>query len=349
MDITKLFFTLVQIDSPPGKEQQMSLFLQNWLKKNKFSYRIDYSGNIYADNKKSGIPLLLCGHMDTVQPGENIKPIIKKKIIKSSGNTILGADNKAALAAIMTAVEQNKNKHLELLFTVKEETGGGVEYFPFSWIQAKKALVFDSSNPPGGIVLRSPYICNFHVKMIGKAAHSSQPQRGINALNHCIHIIMHIPVGSLDNKETTINIGLMKAGTGINTIPEVVELSGEIRSYNKELFASHIKKIKSIFQNGLKGTKIKCFFSSNGYCTGYTHNKQNPFIKQIEKIYSSLSLKPIFYSYSGISDANVLMEHGIETVNLTDGTKYTHTTKEQIAVKDLKKLSQIVVSCITNL
>jgi len=132
------------------------------LKKNNFIFKIDKVGNIYANNNAPGQPILLCAYMDTVQPGENIKPIIQNGIIKSSGDTILGADNKAALTAILSALESIKlNRPIELIFSVKEETGGGIEFFPFSWIKSKEGLIFDSANLLGGIILRSPFIINF--------------------------------------------------------------------------------------------------------------------------------------------------------------------------------------------
>ena len=348
-NLINLFFDLVKIDSPSGKEEAMSIYLQKWLKKNLFNYKIDKVGNLYATNNKSGVPLLICAHMDTVQPGENIKPVIKKGVIKSDGKTILGADNKAALATIMAAVEENGDRNLELLFTVKEETGGGVEHLPFEWIKSKHALVFDSSKPLGGIVMRSPFIYNFDVQFKGKSTHASTPEMGINAFTPAFQALSSLPVGTLDNEETTINIGLIKGGTGINTVPDSIHIQGEVRSYDKILFETHLKTIKKTVKKYAKKYKTDATFTLNGYCAGYSHTKNTAFIKQIDAMYKNIGLKTMFYKYSGISDTNVLMEHGIETVNLTDGTKYSHTTNEEIAINDLIKLGEIVKKCIAEL
>ncbi len=347
---TDLFLQLVQIDSPSGHEEKMCLYLQKWLKKNKFQFKIDKVGNIYATNNKSGIPLLLCAHMDTVQPGMGIKPVIKDGIIKSSGNTILGADNKVAIAAILTAIETVKsNKALELLFTVKEETGGGVEFFPFEWIKAKQALIFDSAKPLGGIVLRSPYIYNFDAKLSGQAAHASLPQEGTNAFIPAINALQQIKVGSLDDGETTINVGLIKGGPGINTIPDNIVISGEVRSYDKKLFKKHLDNIKKMFEKEVKKTGVKLEFILDGYCSGYTHTKNNDLINKIDLVYKNLGLETAFYTYSGISDANVLNKHGILAINLTDGVKYSHTTKEEVSEQNLILLTTLIIICIQNL
>lgn len=345
--ITDLFLQLVKIDSPSGYEEKMSVFLQKWLKKNGFQFKIDKVGNIYATNNKPGDPLLLCAHMDTVQPGIGIKPVIKDGIIKSSGDTILGADNKVALSAILSAIEKSKpEKAIELLFTVKEETGGGVEFFPFEWIKAKQSLIFDSAKPLGGIVLRSPYIYNFHAKLSGQAAHASQPSEGINAFIPAMIALQQIKVGSLDNGETTINVGLIKGGTGINTIPDNIMISGEIRSYEKKLFKKHLGHIKKIFEKETKKVGVILEFTLGGYCSGYTHTKNDDSINKIDLVYKDLGLSSVFYSYSGISDANVLNEHGIHAINLTDGVKYPHTTKEEVSEQNLMQLTSIIINCI---
>ena len=349
MDIVTLFIKLAKISSLSGHEGEICKYLQSWLKAQQFEFKIDSVGNIYASNNKPGIPLLLCAHMDTVQPGENIKPIIENGIIKSDGKTILGADNKAALAAIMTAVEKNNDKNIELLFTVKEETGGGVEHFPFKWIKSKKALIFDSSNPLGGIVTRSPYIYNFDIEFTGKSAHASKPALGINAFTPAFEILSILPVGAQDAEETTINFGLINGGTGINTIPNSIQIQGEVRSYDKSLFKKHLDHIEKTIKQCAKKHKVHVVFSLNGYCAGYSHGKNSVIIDQIDSLYKKMGLKTTYYEYSGISDANVLNEKGIETYNLTDGTEHPHTTQEQITVKNLVKLEEIVKKCIAEL
>lgn len=343
------FLELVKIDSPSGHEEKMSKFMKTWLQRNKFVFKTDKTGNIYASNGKGGRPLLLCAHMDTVQPGEGIKPRVENGIVKSSGDTILGADNKAAIAAIMAASEKNSNRHLELLFTVKEETGGGVEYFPFDWIKSKTALVFDSANPLGGIVLRSPHICNFRISIKGKAAHASLPGQGINAFLPAFAAMPAIPLGFLDNGESTVNIGKIMGGDGVNTVPGKIEIQGEVRSYNKDFFEVRTGNIKSIFKNASDEAGTTFSFETGGYCEGYNHKQENETVKKISDLYGGLGLMTQYYNYSGVSDANVLNGYGITTFNLTCAANFTHTTAEEIAVKDLDKLADIILACINKL
>lgn len=346
-NLVKTFLKLVKIDSPSGNESSIRNFLLNWLKKNKFLFKVDKVGNIFAKNKAGSDSILFSAHMDTVEPGRNIKPIIKKGQIQSSTKTILGADNKAFIACLLYALEKYKGKKtIEVIFSIKEETGGGIEFFPFQWVASKRGFIFDHAKPVGGIVLRSPYIYNFHAEFRGKAAHSSTPGYGINALTAAVDSLSKIPAGMQDNDETTINIGLMKAGTGMNTIPESATFSGEVRSYSRSLFLKHLKKIESTVRNEAKKAKVITTFKKAGYCPGYTHSPSDPFIKKISKVIERIQIQPKFFGFSGISDANVLNSKGIKTVVFSDGVNSPHTARENISIDSLYKMSDIISAII---
>ena len=342
-DIVNLFLKLVQIDSPSGHEQVMIEYVKNWLDKIGLTYQVDSKGNILAKKPGIGSPILFCAHMDTVEPGQGIKPIVvNNKIIKSSEKTILGADNKAAIAALMVAVEESLSlKSFELLFTVDEENGNGLIKFPFNFIKSKIGFTFDSIKPIGSVILRSPYYHLFEAEFDGIASHSSIPENGINALIPAIKALNKIKVGSLDKDETTINIGLISGGTGVNVIPEKVIIKGEIRSYQKELFDFHLNRIKSIFKDS--------YLTTSGFAPGYNYKKISILVKKIEKIYDLLSIKPLYYSYSPVSDANILNSKGIEVINLGDGVESAHTVNEQIKIDDLIKLKMIISNILRSL
>lgn len=341
--VIDIFFKLVTINSPSGQEQGMIKYVKNWLNKINLNYQVDPKGNILAKKPGIGSPILFCVHLDTVEPGRGIKPIvINKKTIRSLGKTILGADNKVAVASLMVAVEETLSlKSFELLFTVDEENGNGLNKFPFNWIKSKIGFTFDSIRPIGSVILRSPYYHLFEAEFNGIASHSSIPESGINALIPAIKALNKIKVGSLDKDETTINIGLINGGTGTNTVPEKVFIKGEIRSYQKKLFYHHVNKIKSIF----KDAKLKI----SGFSPGYSHKKTSILISKINKIYDLLNVKSLYYSYSAVSDANILNSKGIEVINLGDGVENAHTVNEQIKIDDLIKLKMIISKILRNL
>ncbi|MFA6080965.1 MAG: M20/M25/M40 family metallo-hydrolase [Patescibacteria group bacterium] len=342
-NVVDIFLKLVTIDSPSGQEQNMIKYIKNWLDNVGLNYQVDSKGNILAKKPGVGPSILFCVHMDTVEPGKGIKTIVvNKEIIKSSGKTILGADNKAAIASLMVAVEESLTlKSFELLFTVGEENGSGLDNFPFEWVKSKIGFIFDSVKPIGSIILRSPNICLFEAEFNGKASHSSTPENGINALIPAIKALKKIKVGKLDEGETTINIGIINGGTGINILPEKMTVKGEIRSYQKKLFYFHLNKIKSIFKNS--------DFTTSGFAPGYFYKKTSILIERIKKIYDLLNIKTLYHSYSAVSDANILNSKGIEIINLGDGVENAHTANEQIKIDDLIKLKMVIYKILRNL
>jgi len=344
-NLKQIFETIVKIDSVSGKEEKMRSFLIDFLKEKKLNFKVDKVGNLFTFNYKNDeTPILFVSHMDTVEPGRNIKPLFDDQYFKSDGTTILGADNKAYLAAILSLLQKERiyQKSFEIIFSIKEETGGGIEFFPFSWIKSKWAVIFDNANPVGGIVLRSPFIINFYIDFIGRAAHSSTPQKGKNSLIAAINFLKKIKLGFSDKKQTTINIGFLTSGTSINTIPETTQLKGEVRSYQKTLFEKKLKDIEKKARFFAKKYKVKIKFKTDGFCPGYELKKDDLLIKTVVEKIKQIGLKLKFYYYSGISDANILNNKGIKTVVLSDGVENPHTTKERISLESLRKMEKIL-------
>jgi len=120
--LIQTFLTLVQIDSESGEEQEIIAYLKKEMDDLGFKTDIDKIGNLICSNDPNP-KLMLAAHTDTVKPGKGIKPIIEGNIIKTDGTTILGADNKSGVSAILeilTSIKENGLKvELEVVFTVK--------------------------------------------------------------------------------------------------------------------------------------------------------------------------------------------------------------------------------------
>lgn len=335
-NILEIFKTIVQIDSVSGDEKKIREFIIDLIKNKKdFKFKVDKVGNLFLKNKGIGEPILFCAHLDTVEPGKNIIPLVKNGYIVSEGKTILGADNKVWVATLIDLLINEKIKrNIEIVFSVKEEVGGGIEFFPFKILKSKKAIIFDNANPIGGIVLRSPQIINFYIEIFGKAYHSSEPQKGINSLIPMIKFLNKIHLGVYKNN-TTCNIGIINSGAAINTIPEKTILKGEIRSYSKKDFLNFQDKIKKQVYNLKQKFKGKIILNFDGYCPGYEFSKKDEFVEKIEKIFTDNKIKTYFLEKSGISDANILNHQGIKTIVLSDGVIDPHTTSEKIKINDL--------------
>lgn len=347
------FFELARIDSPSGEEEKVAAYIKRWLASLSFSWKEDALGSILAYKEGKGKPMFFCAHMDTVE-GRSIQPVIEDGFIKSAGHTILGADNKAAVAAIMAAVRDHlateaSPRPIEILFTVREETGGGVEYFPFEWITSKKGVIFDFSQPAGAIVLASPYINNFHATFTGKSAHAKDPEKGISAILPAAEFASRVPQGRLDDGKTTINVGKIAGGTGMNIVPEEARVSGEVRSYDKERFEGWLERIKAEAEECAARHKASVEFFVDGYCGGYSFTEKDPFIKKIASVFKALDIEPAYHISANITDSNPLVGAGIEVVTLGDGVEDPHTDNERISVEALERLRQISLTFLKEL
>ncbi len=328
----------------------MSLHLKKYLSDLGFSVKVDALGQILASSS-SNRPLLVTAHLDTVEPGRGIKTQIVGGFIRSDGTTILGADNKASIAPLLIAVEEYKALHhklpeIEILFSVKEETGGGIDQFPFEWIKAKKGITFDLAQPIGKIAIQAPFIYNFKATFTGKAAHSSRPEAGKNSLLCASSFVNHIPVGRVD-QDSTVNVGKIYGGTGINTIPEQTVAEGEVRSANIKTFNLLLKKIKNQAKKTSTQFNIKLSFKLSGFCPGYKYSKDDHFINKVSKILTDHKYDVEYLASTGVSDANIIADKKIKFVCLSDGVENPHTVSERISIKNLVNLKHLILDFIS--
>ncbi len=345
--VVDTFLNLVKIDSPSGEEQDIKKYVYHEASLLDIELEEDKEGNFYSYIGGKGEPVVVCAHLDTVEPGRKIEPIIENGIIKSKSDTILGADNKAALAAMLFALASiKKRRSIELIFSVREETDSGIKGFNFKRLKSKTGLIADTSSPLGNMVIQAPYLTDFKIKIKGRAAHSSEPEKGINALTTAVNILNKIKTGKVD-KDTTINVGLINGGEAINTIPRVVMIKGEVRGFNKEKFDANLEKLGIITKEEAKKSKAEYEFNLFPYCSGYKLNKNSSAVVSTIRLLESKGILPNFEISFGGSDANVLVNHGINVVNMGDGAKEGHTRRESISVKNLERLADLFKAYIS--
>lgn len=332
--VVDTFIDLVKIDSISGEEATIAKYISEKLKDLGINPVYDSTGNIFGKVVGQGESRLISAHMDTVEPGRGVKPRIKDGWITSDGTTVLGADNKAALAAILTALEITQNrKNIEIVFTVREETDGGIKEFDFSCLMSKRGLIADRANKLGTIVLSSPSIIDVNIQVLGKASHAAKPEQGKNALESFLNSMQKLKLGRIDNC-TTFNIGKIHGGEATNTVPALIILEGEIRSFKQSSALSVVQKLKAAFSTN---SKIRL----NPYCTGYTYAKNEAYIEELVGSMHELEIKVEYEDSFGGSDANTFIQNGIKVINIGYGAIDTHTVNERIKVSDLEKLTDI--------
>ena len=224
--LTDTFCDLVRIDSPSGEEEAVAQELTRRLEALGLQVSRDLHGNLLASDEGDD-PLLLSAHMDTVEPGRGVAPMVEGDRIRSDGTTILGGDCKAGVAAVLEALESvhedgTPRVPVQLVFTRGEEIGlVGARNLDFSMVRAKEAVVFDGNGPVRKVTTSSPSYIRLDVHVTGRAAHAGvEPEKGISAIKIAAEIIAGLPQGRLD-PETTINIGTISGGSVRNTCPKM--------------------------------------------------------------------------------------------------------------------------------
>lgn len=370
MDIAKLiyqdrlvgtFVELIKINSPSFKEREIGHILARKLEAADCQVEFqeyDRSFNIIAFKKGNNPhtpPIILSGHMDTIEPTEGINYNISKGIIRSTGNTVLGADDKSALAQIieaLTVINDNNLPHgdLEIIFTSAEETGlFGAKNLDFNRLRSKHALILDSSGPVGKIVVAAPTHYTYEMKVIGRPAHAGiEPEKGLSAIRVAAGIISEVPDGRI-SEETTANIGLIRGGTATNVVPKEVIIKGEVRSHNTKELEDTKRRIFGTAEVLAQHTEAKLEISGQEEYQAFKIEKEEPFLRFLDGIYRACEIKPTHAVTGGGSDANVFNQRGILAINLSSGMQNVHSTDEFIEIKDLYNGSLVILKSVSGL
>ena len=196
--MTRHLMDIIQIDSPSRKEKDVALRLEEEMRDLGADCFYDDAGDKVEGNignlivKLPGTnrdvpPFFLCSHMDTVSPGEGIKPRVEDGVMRSDGTTILGSDDKSGVSIIvevLRTLKENNISHpdIEVAFTICEEIGLlGAKFLDASNFKSTYGIVLDSSTPQR-LVLRCPCSDIMDVKIHGVEAHSGLcPENGISA------------------------------------------------------------------------------------------------------------------------------------------------------------------------
>jgi tripeptide aminopeptidase len=345
------FLELVQVDSVSGKERAIADLLKKKLTAIGLEVFEDDAGrevgsdtgNIIAKlpGRGGGRTLLLSAHMDTVEPGCGVKPQIEGDVIKSSGDTVLGADDKAGIAAILEVLrlvkEQNlQHGDLEVVFTIWEEGGlWGSKNLDYSKLSATSGFVLDNHGPPGTIVNRAPWQDHIGATIKGKSAHAGiNPEQGISAILVASQAIAGMRLGRID-EETTSNIGVIAGGQATNIVPDSVTIEGEARSLSLDKLQAQTAHIEEAINIAAAKYGAKARVTIDRQYDGYNLHRDTYPVQLALLAAKNLGLTANLTPTGGGSDANIFNSKGIATAVLGIGMNKVHTTEEYINIKDL--------------
>lgn len=363
---TDYFLELIQIDSESRNERAMVDRLKRDLTELGFTVEEDKSnlmtggnaGNVYAflPGKTDLKPILFCSHVDTVRPGNGIKPTVTEGKIVSDKTTILGADDKSGVAQIIYGIKQIVESGfayppLEVLFTISEEIGLlGARFFDKSKLKSEIGFALDSEEI-GEFMIGAPSQNTIKIKVFGKEAHAGvEPEKGINAIRVASEAIAAIPLGRIDF-ETTASIGVISGGMATNIVPNLVEIKGEARSHNMDKLAQVTNDIVSTFEKTAARHKLEHFEAkveidvNNEYKSFYM-DESHQVVKIARLATEKLGIVPTFVKGGGGSDANIINAEGVAMIVAGTGMHGYHTVDEYISISDLDKGVELVSELI---
>ena len=352
--LIKTFIELVQIDSPTGEEDAMDQEVSNRLEALGFSVYHDSFKNVIASLPGIGEPIVLSAHLDTVEPGRGIKPILDGDTLRSDGTTILGGDCKSGVTivieALTSAIEANLDHvPIEVAFSRAEEGGlVGARNMEMSRLTAKRGMVFDAEGNANRITIGAPYQNVVKAHINGRASHAGiEPEKGVSAILIAAEILTQLPLGRIDF-ETTANIGVVNGGIKRNIIPDYTFLDGELRSLDQAKFEYYTDQFRGVFTQVLEsheGCSIDLDIE-NTYA-GYVVDCENETAQMIASAITEIGLTPQFEYTGGGSDANIFFKNGITALPIGIGVTGFHTTSEMADIEQVLLAAEVCERVIT--
>jgi tripeptide aminopeptidase len=362
-DVLTLFSDLAALPSPPGEERRVADEVAAYLRVLGLEVDEDDAGtkvgstigNLLCRLEPSdggGVPIFLCAHLDTVPPEGSIEPVVEDGVVRNAAGTILGADNKAAVAVMLDAVravveEGRRHAGIELLFTPKEEVGLlGAQAFDESRLAARVGFVYDHAAPIGEVILGAPHAEALEVRFHGRAAHSGMyPEEGRSAIAAAARAIADLRLGRLD-EETTANVGLISGGTAGNIVPEWCTFVAEARSHDERKLAELVQEMLDTFTFAAQLGECDVETEVRKSYRGYRFRHDDPAVR-IAAAALARSGREVRYGLSGgAADANVFNERGLQCLNLANGMAQIHTPEEHIAVADLEGMVEVTLGLV---
>jgi len=360
--VVDLFLELAATPSPPGEERAVADIVLRYLgdlglaaDEDGCGAEIDATaGNVYArlEPTSDGTPLFFCAHFDTVPPDGRLEPVVDDGVIRNAGGTILGADNKSAIVAMLEGVrrvlaENRPHAGIELVFTPKEEVGlVGAYAFDHDRLRAEIGYVYDQAAPIGEIILGAPWSQSMEVRFHGRAAHAGMfPEEGRSAIQAAAKAIADLRLGRIDD-ETTANVGVIKGGTGGNIVPEWCSFLAEARAQDESKLKAIVQEMLDAFSFAATATDCEVQASVRKSYQGYRFKRDDGAVELAAGALTRCGYTPTYALSGGGADANVFNERGRRCVNLANGMTDIHTPDERIAVDDLGAMVDVTLALV---
>jgi tripeptide aminopeptidase len=353
--LSETFVRLCEIRSPTGEEREIADTVAAELRALGLEVSEDDAagpaeaggGNLLARLPgRSEEWVMFCAHLDTVPHRGQIEVGEDEGVFRSRGETILGADNKAAVAVFMELVARHASEPpaagIELVLTVAEEQGlRGAKAFDSAVLRSRAGFVLDHAGPVGEVIVATPTQQKILADFIGVEAHAGiRPEDGSSAIAAAAAAIGRMQLGRLD-EETTANVGLVEGGTSGNVVPGHCRLQAEARSLDLGRAAEVAGQISDACAWGASEHGCDVDVRLEELFRGYEVPSSSPALKLADAGLRGAGVEPVRAAIGGGSDANVFRLDGFDCVLLANGTEAVHTADEHVPAASLEKMLEV--------
>ena len=273
-----------------------------------------------------------------------------KSLIHADGSTLLGADDKAGIAAIVGAAEyflthpERRHGPLELIFTPDEETGKGLPEFPGGEIQAKVCYTLDGG-PLGELEWECFNAWAAEIKFTGISMHLGQARGSmVNAA-----LMASVYAAMLPRNESP------EASDGYYGYYCPLSIKGDVETASLEVYIRDFDRKEGerrlaaldVYARAVEaqfpGGKAEVFSKNQYYNMKEKINERPEVVEKLRQAYSKAGIEIIEKPVRGGTDGSRLTEMGIPTPNIFTGGRNFHSRLEWLSVPEMAAACRVIV------
>jgi tripeptide aminopeptidase len=282
-----------------------------------------------------------------------VEVVERDGVLTNANAAILGADNKAAVAAFLGVARRHAQDPppvaIELLFTTAEEPGLiGVKEFDRGRLAAELGYVFDHASPIGELVVAAPTYYRVDGDFRGRSAHAGiRPEDGRSAIRAAAEGIARLQLGRIDDK-TTANVGTIDGGSARNVVAEHCRVALETRSLDHERASDALNSMVDVLTEAASDGECDLELTVEEVCRAYRIARTAPVYEVAAAALGALGIEPEPISTGGGSDASILHARGLPCLNVANGTLANHEPDERVSVHDLELALDLALGLVAH-
>ena len=355
--LLETFGSLLNVDTFHGDEDRAMVILRELLEPVGIAFKRDEIGNLigaWPARDSDGEPIMLNAHVDTVQSTAGLQTLVDADGVGTDGSTILGADDKAGVAAIVEAVltvEAAGAAHgpVDLVFTVGEDVGHiGSKAFDPASIDARVGFVLDAGSPVGNVVTQAPGTRRIYAEFHGRAAHAGiEPEAGVSAIFMMSRAIANMPLGRVD-AGTVANIGTVTGGQAVNIMAPHAQMEAQARSLTEEQLDQQVEAMRQAMDEAAERFGGTVEYEIVPFVRAYRLEPGNAALELADRAIRAAGIEPKHVPTGGGSDAHEFNAKGMTTACLGAGYRDAHAVTEFMPHDELRRLTEVTIQLILN-